>query len=327
MRFESFPQRRVVVAAALLVLAFSIVTRANHGPGASGGGSATISGETLKPGAMEFDIREDYSQFEHFDHNAAIARAIEGGGSFDALDHGFLTTIDGSVGVVQNFQLGASLGYFVGRDFISADRAPDGSIETSEAQPTGLTDLVLTGKYRVLQGQPGNLAIVGGVIFPTGRSDVHLVNGESLSPTDQPGTGRWGFPIGVAYSRFLTSHLTVDASVLYTFRLQRDDFRVGNRFDVGLALAYRITESIKQFPQFSVFAELNSVYLYRDRSDEEGYDPNSGGETIYITPGGRVRFGPHTALTLAPSFPVYQRLNGNQGKVDFKLAMTFSLSF
>jgi len=327
MQLSLFARRRIVTAAAAFcVLLYPLVARANHGPGASGGGSATLSGETLKPGSFEFDLREDYTQFEHFGRNEAISRAIEGGGGFDALDHGFLTTVDGAVGVFEDFQLGASIGYFVGRDFISADRADDGSFDVSTAQPSGLTDLVLTGKYRVLKGQPGNLSIVGGVIFPTGRNDVALANGESLSPTDQPGTGRWGFPIGLAYSRFLTSHLTFDASVLYTSRLQRADFRVGNRFDVGLAFAYRLTGSIKHFPQFSIFGEVNSVYLYRDRSDAQGYDPNSGGETIYLTPGGRVRFGPHTALTLAPSFPIYQHLYGNQGKVDFKLAFTFSVS-
>src|SRR3954452_9083530 len=109
MRIGSSPRRRVV-AVALLVLAFPFIVRANHGPGASGGGSATISGETLKPGAVEIEVREDYSQFEHFGRNEAVTRAIEGGGSFDALDHGFLTTVGASVGVVESFQIGANLG-------------------------------------------------------------------------------------------------------------------------------------------------------------------------------------------------------------------------
>src|SRR5213076_1179556 len=94
------------------------------------------------------------------------------GGDFDALNHGFLTSLDASIGVVENLQIGASVGYFVGGDFVSAERQPD--------------------------------------------------------------AGRWGFPFGAAYSRFLTSHLTIDASVLYTFRLQRDDFRIGSRIDAGV---------------------------------------------------------------------------------------------
>jgi hypothetical protein len=40
-----------------------------------------------------------------------------------------------------------------------------------------------------------------------------------------------------------------------------------------------------------------------------------------------VRFNPTASLTVAPSFPVIEDLNGDQGKVDFKLAITLSLSF
>jgi hypothetical protein len=154
---------------------------------------------------------------------------------------------------------------------------------------------------------------------------VALRSAEQLSPTDQPGTGRWGLPVGFAYSRFLTSHLTIDASALYTFRFEKDDFKVGDRLDLGLAFAYRLTESIKAFPQYSVFAELNDVYLFNDRGDGEN-DPNSGSNTLYITPGFRVRFSPQMSLTVAPSFPVVEDLNGDQGKVEFKLAVTFTLS-
>ena len=42
------------------------------------------------------------------------------GGDFDALDHGFLTSLDFAYGVLDNFQIGASIGYFIGNDFKSA---------------------------------------------------------------------------------------------------------------------------------------------------------------------------------------------------------------
>src|SRR5436190_24366492 len=86
---------------------------ANHGPGASGGGSSTISGETLKPGHFELSLREDFSQFEKFSNEGAAARA-RSGGDFDALDHGFVTSVDFAYGVFENFQIGLSTGYFIG---------------------------------------------------------------------------------------------------------------------------------------------------------------------------------------------------------------------
>jgi len=310
------------VMVVLLLLVFPVRLRANHGPGASGGGSAVMSGETLNQGKIELSLREDYTQFEKFSEADAAARAAKAG-DFDALERGFLTTAEIAYGVTDDLQIGASIGYFVGDHFVSADRAEDGTVETGTADPSGLTDLVLTGKYRLLRGQPGNLAIVAGVIVPTGRDDIRLSSGETIHPSDQPGTGRWGLPIGLGYSRFLTKQLTLDTSAMYTFRFERDDFKVGDRFDAGVAVAYRLTESIRKFPQFSVFGEITNVWLQKDREGGAD-DPNSGGDILYLTPGFRVRFDPHAALTVAPSFPVMQELNGEQGDVEFKVAVALT---
>ncbi len=308
----------------ITILAYGTVVRANHGPGASGGGSATISGETLKQGNYELTFREDFAAFQPFNSSQAAERARRGG-DFDSLNHGFITSVDLAYGITPDFQIGATTGYFVGRDFKSASLQPDGSVEESKTNPTGLTDLLLTGKYRILKGAPGNLSIVAGVKIPTGRGDVHLSNFEKLSPTDQPSTGAWDFPVGLGYSRFLTSRVTMDASVFYTFRTQRNGFKVGDRIDAGLALAYRLTDKIKNFPQFSVFAEVNDVYLMKDTVHREK-DANSGSNTVYFTPGGRIRFNKNVGLTVAPSFPVYQVDYGDQGKVRFKMAVSLSFS-
>src|SRR5438270_8354461 len=107
-------------AAAMLILLFAYSPAwANHGPGASGGGAATISGETLKEGHFEFELREDFSQFQRFDRAQAISRAMSGG-DFDALDHGFFTMLSGAYGITDDLQIGAGIGYFIGQDFVSA---------------------------------------------------------------------------------------------------------------------------------------------------------------------------------------------------------------
>jgi hypothetical protein len=308
----------------LFLAALPFWAYANHGPGASGGGSATISGETLKPESYELTLREDFAAFEPFSTAQSIARARRGG-DFDSLNHGFITSVDLAYGLMPDLQIGLTTGYFIGRDFKSASLQPDGSVTTADANPNGLTDLLLAGKYRLLKGQPGNLSIVAGVKIPTGRTDVHLSNTERLSPTDSPSTGGWDFPIGLCYSRFLTPKITVDASVLYTFRTQRNYVKVGDRIDAGAALAYRITDKIKDFPQFSVFAEVNDVYLMKDKDHGEK-DSNSGSNTVYLTPGARLRFSKNVSLTVAPSFPVYQVDYGDQGKVRFKMAVGLSFS-
>src|SRR2546425_1812575 len=116
----------------VIFLLISMPALANHGPGASGGGSSTISGETLKPWHFELSLREDFSQFEKFSNEGAQRRA-HSGGDFDALDHGFVTSLDFAIGLFDNFQLGASTGYFIGRDFKSAALQDDGSVEEAKA--------------------------------------------------------------------------------------------------------------------------------------------------------------------------------------------------
>jgi len=96
--------------------------------------------------------------------------------------------------------------------------------------------------------------------------------------------------------------------------------------DSGIALAYRLTESIKSFPNWSVFGEITDVWLGKDNNTSE-INPNSGGNTIYLTPGARVRLNRNLALTVAPTFPVVQNLDGDQIQAQFKLALTFSISF
>lgn len=316
--------RRGCAPALLLLLSAATPTLANHGPGASGGGSNTLSGETMPQGKFALSLREDYSQFEHFSAAAAAARAASGG-DFDALNHGFITSVSAEYGLTDYLQLGLATGFFYGRDFISASQ--DGADTTwGTANPAGMTDLALSAKLRLYKGPLGNLALATGVTLPTGKSDVRLSNGERLSPTDQPGTGRFGLPIGLAYSRYLTAHVTLDASVLYTAHFEKDLFKVGDRLDTGIAIAWRLTDSINTFPQYSLFAEINDVCLMRDR-DAGASDPNSGSNTLYLTPGLRVRFDSHTSMTIAPSVPLWQQVNGDQGTVLFKLAVSVSYSF
>lgn len=298
---------------------------ANHGPGTSGGGSSTASGETLRPGGFDLSLREDYTRFEKIDRAGAERRALQSG-EFDALESASITSLAVSYGVVEDFQIGGQIGYYAGEHFIDAESEDGIDAESSTADPDGLTDLSLTMKYRLLKGQPGNLAVIGGVIAPTGRDDVRLSDGALLEPSSQPGTGAWAYQVGLAYSRFLTSRITTDASAIYTIRTRHDGFEVGDRLDLGIAMAYRITPSIRSFPNYSVFAEAGAVWLGKDKDDDE-VNPNSGGWTVYLTPGARVRFTEHVSLTVAPAFPVIQELNGDQIESRFKLSAILSFSF
>src|SRR6185436_7015554 len=209
-------------------------------------------------------------------------------------------------GVVENFQLGLTLGYYNAVNPREAEfDAGTGATEFSTFDPDGLTDLWLTGKYRFYRGPAGSLAVFGGVKFPTGKFDVKNSEGERVEPSATAGSGSYDGMAGLAYSRFLTSQVTLDTSAQYTLRTEADDFKLGDRIDAGTAIAYRFTEDIQKFPQVSAFAEANVRYLFKSEEDGED-DPNTGGTVLFLTPGVRIGFTRNLSFTVSSPLPVVQ---------------------
>lgn len=294
----------------------------NHGPGTSGGGSATISGETLRAGRWVLELRSDWTRFEHVSRADAEAKAIANG-EFDAIERSWVEQLALSYGLTDDVQLGAQSGYYAGKGFIDAEADGSGGADSATADPRGFTDTWLSVKCRVMRGAAGHLALVAGLKLPTGTDDEKLSNGETLEPSSQPGSGSVDGQVGLAYSRFLTPRATLDASGLYTVRTAHAGFEVGDRADLGLTLAYRLTEDVRAPNNWSVFTELDGVWLGKD---EEGgvANGNSGGETVYLTLGVRDRINEHLAVTLAPGFPVLQDLNGGQVETRWRCGLALS---
>lgn len=323
---KTLTQHLSITAALGVALATATTAHADHGPGTSGGGASTQSGETLKPGKFAIELRTDYTEFENLSSSQIERKAAKAGG-FDLLDRSFLSTIGVSYGVVENFQVGLTIGYY---NAVKAREAEfdsgSGETEIVTFDPDGLTDLWLTAKYRFYRGPLGSLAVLGGVKFPTGKFDVKNSEGERVEPSATAGSGSYDGMLGLAYSRFLTARLTFDASAQYTLRTEDDDFKLGNRIDAGMAFAYRFTEDIEKYPQVSAFAEANVRHLLKSEEDGER-DPNTGGTVLFLTPGVRVAFTKNLSFTVSSPLPVLQDLNGTQLKTRYKVNGGLTLSF
>ena len=317
---------RTALTASGLLLAHAPAAFADHGPGTSGGGASTQSGETLKPGKFSIDLRTDYTEYDHLSSAQLAANAAQAG-EFDVLDRSFVSTIGLSYGVVESFQVGLSLGYYNAAQPRSAEYdSGTGDTEINTFDPNGLTDLWLTGKYRFYRGPLGSIAAFGGVKFPTGRDDVRNSAGERLEPSATAGSGAYDGMLGLAWSRFLTSQFSFDLSAQYTRRGEAHDFKLGDRIDAGVAFAYRFTRDIQKFPQVSAFAEANVRYLYKSEDDGER-DPDTGGTAVFLTPGVRVGFTKSLSFTVSAPLPVMQDLNGTQLKTNYKVNGALNLSF
>lgn len=321
-----------------LVLYISARAHANHGPGTTGGGAQAISGETVKDGQFVFSLDHTYTNYEDVSRDEAERRAIRSG-EFDAIRDAYITSIGGVYGVTRDLQLEAQIGWYSGTGFIDAsaggedDEGGHGRLagkqseeaKSSTAGPSGLTDLSLRAKYRLFHGPDGHLAVIGGTILPVGKDDERLSDGERLEPSSQPGTGEFGILGGIAYSRYLTPRMTLDASSLVTHRFEREDFRVGGRIDTSSGVAYRLTDIKSDYPQLSIFSEVNYIRLGHDEEAGQS-NPNSGGDTVYLTPGIRVRIPDAGTFAIATSLPIYQDLNGDQDETDFRLLAQVAVS-
>jgi hypothetical protein len=292
---------------------------ANHGPATSAGGVGVESAEPLPEGETSFVLRENYTSYENLSRAEVESRAAAAG-EFDYLDDSFITTLGASYGVTEDFDLSASIGWYSGRGFVDAEGSENGdggTAEPSVGDPTGLTDLAALGKLRVHSTEENSFALLGGLIAPTGDRRERLNNGSTLEPSSQPGTGRFGFQGGLAFTHAFTHGLKLDTSSLYTHRLERNDIRVGDRLDTGLALSCQVSDSHNTLPRLSFFGELNHIWLDKDES-AEGRNGNSGGTSLFLTGGIRLALGNYLTFTVAPSVPLYQASNGDQVEVDYK---------
>lgn len=328
------PTRILILLAAVAWLIPPASARANHGPGTTGGGTAVISGETLARGRGSLTIGVGYTDYENVSRAQAEARAVTAGG-FDAIRDAVLTTVSIAYGLTDDLQLGADIGYYDGRNFIDAEfDAGTSSVESGVADPGGVGDLSLVAKYRVVRGDPAHVSLLAGITLPTGADDKRLDNGEVLEASSQPGTGAVSYSGGAAVSAFLDAHTTVNTSVVYTYRDTDDGFQVGSRLSAGVALARRLLHSHGRgahghgahghdvhepgrLRMLETFLEASLVSVGHDEIDGVK-NPNSGGTTIFLGPGLRVRLSEAFELVVSPAWPVLQHLSGEQAETDFK---------
>lgn len=307
------------------LLFFPLQALANHGPATSAGGVTVESAEPVPEGEVTFVLRENYTSYEELTRAEVEARGATSGG-FDYLNESFITSLGTAYGVTDDFDLAASIGWYSGRGFVDAEGNEDGESDAESAvgNPSGLTDLTVRGRLRVVGTNFTSFALLGGLVAPTGDRSERLSSGDTLDPSSQPGTGRFGLQGGLAFTHNFTCDLKLDTSSLYTHRFERDGFRVGDRLDTGLALTLQFTDSHITFPRVSFFAELNHIWLDKDES-AEGRNQNSGGTSMFLTGGLRLDME-DVSFTVAPSFPLYQDSNGDQVEVDYKLTGLLTVS-
>jgi hypothetical protein len=315
------------LAAILLIISNARTVRADHGPGTSGGGLGTVSGETMPEGKFAIELRCDETEFQRLSRAQLERRIFDAApGGFDTLDRSVLTTLSLSYAVLDDLSVSLSLGYYLAVGGHTGSFDPTTGETIARVAPDGLTDLWINAKFRFYHGPVGSLAVYAGVKLPTGRWDVKDSTGDQVDPSATSGSGSFDGMLGFAFSRYLTKRLAMDASAAYTFRTEHEHFKVGDRIDLGYALSCRINESALDFPVFAIFGETNFRYIFKS-SDHGDLDPNTGGTALFVALGGRCAFADFIAVSLAAQVPVFQEPNGEQLETLVKFSAAVTASF
>jgi len=182
---------------------------------------------------------------------------------------------------------------------------------------TGLGDTTLLVKRRFyvdnFQGGGIQLALVGGVKLPTGDDNQRDNQGNLLPAGLQLGTGSVDVSVGLVFTAF-KGRIGFNSSFLYQFNNESNGFQFGDETKVNLAFGYRLFP--KQYTSFqdkvlNAYLEVNTVVSQRASLNDQNV-PDSGGTTVFLTPGIQAVLHPRFLVEAAFQIPVVQELNGTQ---------------
>lgn len=206
----------------------------------------------------------------------------------------------------------------------------DGTVDADSAMKggeVGLGDVALLGRYTFFKKHAidatTSAAGLLGVKFPTGKTNGKTDDGmEFLDSHLQLGTGSADFLLGLSFSHSV-QRLSLSANLLGTITTEGKFGDTKHQF--GNSLNYDLTAKYRFYPGEpssapQLFLSLGVNGELRGREKTEGVeDPNSGGHTIYLSPGIQVIIMPHWIVELSYQQAIYHNLYGIQGGESYKV--------
>ncbi len=190
---------------------------------------------------------------------------------------------------------------------------------------TGFGDIGILGKYRFWKKAFHQAALLAGVKTPTGRTHVRK-DGARLETEHQPGSGSWDGLFGFAAST-KAGPVSLDANALYALVTEgSQNTDLGDKANYNFAMSYRIDGESDNRQAFDLVLELNGEWS--DQKKQAGrLDENSGGNTIYLTPGFRYAPDAKWSAHFAAGVPVVSNLGRGHSETDFRITLGIARSF
>jgi hypothetical protein len=235
---------------------------------------------------------------------------------------------------------------------MSSLMSPDGI--NRRGNSAGFGDVTMLGQYRFHNNAANgtSAAVLFGFKAPTGSTSQRDNFGNLFEAEFQPGSGSWDGLFGAAFTK-RTGRWSFDVSGLYyLISTGTQNTNLGDRFLFGTAVSYRLVGATGSSKEAELHEycmqprnQLQEHCLYHANHDHSDMmktpytldlvlelngewhdkqriagipDPNSGGTTVYISPGVRVGFDRFSGF-VSVGVPVINQHNGVQSKPDFRV--------
>jgi hypothetical protein len=272
-----------------------------------------------------------------------LDQVYQGTGRIDnpgAKETHWTTELTGFYGITPEFMALAVLPYKNGTTTGELMQNPDdgtlGLDEAGAGRASGLGDVALLGRYTFLKTETPDtttiMAGVAGVKFATGSTDAKTADGdEYLDSHLQAGTGSTDYLLGLSFSHSL-SRFSMSANLLGTittegkFGTTRHQF--GNSLNYDVTAKYRVAPEAFSPTKPQWFAALGLNGEVRDREKVEGMTmADSGGNTIYLSPGIQLVLVPNWIVEMTYQRAIYHNLYGTQLGETYKAIMGVTYLF
>lgn len=339
---------------------------AAHHPGGGGntgdaGPIFTIPASTLDAGQTAVGVMFEYVRLRTLSDQTLIGAAASGNeGVHD------LKTIESAsavlaYGLTKDLTVSMRVPW-VGRTGIREGDAADplNPIVVDRGSTSGFGDVTFLGQYRFFNDRSSRTeaAVLLGAKAPTGATNRFDRQGELFDAEFQPGTGAWNGLFGLATTRRIGSW-SLDGNVLYILSSTGiQDTDLGDRFLYNAAVSWRLTgaaagepghmhlgaalpepmhhggpkgsehheePAAPAGPAVDLVLEVNGEW--HDKQVTAGVsDPNSGGSTIYLSPGARLSIDKWSGY-VSLGIPILNEPNGIQPEPGWRVLTGVSLAF
>jgi hypothetical protein len=239
------------------------------------------------------------------------------------------TELTGFYGITPEFMVMAVVPYKKGKTSGELDTTttPVGLDTAGAGETSGTGDIALLSRYTFLKNEaPDTTTVMAGVFgikFATGNTTAKSDSGEYLDSHLQAGTGSTDYLLGLSasrsYQRFsLSANLLGTITTEGKFGQTRHTF--GNALNYDGTGKYRIYPGAFEPTKPQLFIALGINGEVREREKIDGaVVPDSGGNTVYLSPGLQLVLAPHWVADLSYQHAVYHNLYGTQLGETYKV--------